>query len=79
MIVFKEIDLAIGFSVESYDLDRLTISVESSKNIRNSLNFVYEITQDSIENKEYKSAVLDQLLKLFIKDAGNEYMSITNC
>lgn len=79
MIVFKEIDLAIGFSVESYDLDRLTISVESSKNIRNSLNFVYEITQDSIENKEYKSAVLDQLLKLFIKHAGNEYMSITNC
>ena len=70
---------AIGFSIESYDLDRLTISVESSKNIRNSLNFVYEIAQDSIENKEYKSAVLDQLLKLFIKHAGNEYMSITNC
>ena len=70
---------AIGFSIESYDLDRLTISIESSKNIRDSLNFVYEIAQDSIENKEYKSAVLDQILKLFIKHAGNEYMSITNC
>ena len=70
---------ALGFCVESYDLDRLTKAIESSKDILKNLNFVYEIAQNYVVNKEYNSVLIDHILKLLIKHAKKEYMEITSC
>ena len=70
---------ALGFCVESYDLDRLTKAIESSKDIIKNLNFVYEIAQKYVVNKEYNAVLIDHILKLLIKHAQKEYMEITSC
>ena len=70
---------ALGFCVESYDLDRLTRAIESSKEIMKNINFVYEIAQNYVVNKEYNSVLIDHILKLLIKHARTEYMEITSC
>ena len=70
---------ALGFCVESYDLDRLTKAIESSKEIMKNINFVYEIAQNYVMNKEYNSFLVEHILKLLIKHAKNEYMEITSC
>ena len=70
---------ALGFCVESYDLDRLTKAIESSKEIMKNINFVYEIAQNYVVNKEYNSVLIDHILKLLIKHAKKEYMEITSC
>ena len=70
---------ALGFCVESYDLDRLTKAIESSKDIMKNLNFVYEISQNYVVNKEYNAVLIDHILKLLIKHAKKEYMEITSC
>ena len=70
---------ALGFCVESYDLDRLTKAIESSKEIMKNINFVYEIAQNYVVNKEYNSVLVDHILKLLIKHAKKEYMEITSC
>ena len=70
---------ALGFCVESYDLDRLTKAIEGSKEIMKNINFVYEISQNFVENKEYNSVLIDHILKLLIKHAKKEYMEITSC
>jgi 26S proteasome regulatory subunit N2 len=67
---------ALGFCVESYDLDRLTKAIESSKDIIKNLNFVYEIAQKYVVNKEYNAVLIDHILKLLIKHAQKEYMEI---
>ena len=70
---------AIGFCIESYDLDRLTKAIESSNEILKNLNFVYEIAQNYLTNKEYNTVLIDHILKLLIKHAKKEYMEITSC
>ena len=70
---------ALGFCVESYDLDRLTKAIESSKEIMKNINFVYEIAQNYVMNKEYNSFLVEHILKLLIKHAKTEYMEITSC
>ena len=70
---------AFGFCIESYDLDRLTKAIESSKDILKNLNFVYEIAQKYVVNKEYNAFLIDHILKLLIKHAKKEYMEITSC
>ena len=70
---------ALGFCVESYDLDRLTKAIESSKEIMKNINFVYEIAQNYVVNKEYSTVLMDHILKLLIKHAKKEYMEITSC
>ena len=70
---------ALGFCIESYDLDRLTIAIESSKEIMKNINFVYDIAQNYITNKEYNTVLIDHILKLLIKHAKKEYMEITSC
>ena len=70
---------ALGFCVESYDLDRLTKAIESSNEIMKNINFVYEIAQNYVVNKEYNSVLVDHILKLLIKHAKKEYMEITSC
>ena len=75
----KRLSQALGFCIESYDLDRLTKAIESSKNVLRNLNFVYEIAQNYIINKEYNAVLIDHILKLLIKHARKEYMEITSC
>ena len=75
----NRLDQALGFCVESYDLDRLTKAIESSKNILKNINFVYEITQNFVVNKEYNAVLIDHILKLLIKHAKTQYMEITSC
>ena len=70
---------ALGFCIESYDLDRLTKALESSKEIMKNINFVYEIAQNYVMNKEYNAVLIDHILKLLIKHARKEYMEITSC
>ena len=70
---------ALGFCIESYDLDRLTKAIESSKEIIKNLDFVYDIAQNYVVNKEYNSVLIDHILKLLIKHAKKEYMEITSC
>ena len=70
---------ALGFCIESYDLDRLTKAIESSKEIIKNINFVYEISQNYVVNKEYNAVLIDHILKLLIKHARKEYMEITSC
>ena len=70
---------ALGFCVESYDLDRLTKAIESSKDVLNNINFVYEISQNYVVNKEYNGVLVDHILKLLIRHAKKEYMEITSC
>ena len=70
---------AIGFCIESNDLDRLTKAIESSNEILKNLNFVYEIAQNYLTNKEYNTVLIDHILKLLIKHAKKEYMEITSC
>ena len=70
---------AIGFCIESYDLDRLTKVIENSSNPTESLNFVYELSQIFVDNKEYNEILLSQILKLYLKYAKENYMQITNC
>ena len=55
---------ALGFCVESYDLDRLTKAIESSKDIIKNLNFVYEIVQNYVVNKEYNANLIDHILQI---------------
>ena len=43
------------------------------------INFVYEIAQNYVVNKEYNSVLVDHILKLLIKHAKKEYMEITSC
>ena len=43
------------------------------------LNFVYEISQNYVVNKEYNAVLIDHILKLLIKHAKKEYMEITSC
>jgi hypothetical protein len=57
----------------------LVIALESSKNIRDKLRYLYEIALDLIENNEYKNAVLNVILRLYAKHANNQYVDITNC
>ena len=75
----NRLDQALGFCVESYHLDRLTKAIESSKNILKNINFVYEITQNFVVNKEYNAVLIDHILKLLIKHAKTQYMEITSC
>ena len=75
----KRLYQAIGFCIESYDLDRLTKAIESSNEILKNLNFVYEIAQNYLTNKEYNTVLIDHILKLLIKHAKKEYMEITSC
>ena len=70
---------ALGFCVESYDLNRLTIAIESSNEILKNINFVYDIAQNYVVNKDYKSVLVDHVLKLLIKHAKRGYMEITSC
>ena len=70
---------ALGFCIESYDLDRLTKAIESSKEILKNIGFVYDIAQNYVVNKEYNSVLIDHILKLLIKHAKKEYMEITSC
>ena len=70
---------ALGFCVESYDLNRLTIAIESSSEILKNINFVYDIAQNYVVNKDYKSVLVDHVLKLLIKHAKRGYMEITSC
>ena len=70
---------AFGFCIESYDLDRLTKAIESSNQILNNLNFVYDIAQNYVTNKEYSAALIEHILKLLLKYAKQEYMHITSC
>ena len=70
---------ALGFCVESYDLNRLTIAIESSDEILKNINFVYDIAQNYVVNKDYKSVLVDHVLKLLIKHAKRGYMEITSC
>ena len=46
---------ALGFCIESYDLDRLTKALESSKEIMKNINFVYEIAQNYVIKKKWKN------------------------
>ena len=75
----KRLYQALGFCIESYDLDRLTQAIESSNEILKNLNFVYEIAQNYLTNKEYNTVLIDHILKLLIKHAKKEYMEITSC
>ena len=75
----NRLNQALGFCIESYDLDRLTKAIESSKNVLKKLNFVYDIVQNYIINKEYNAVLIDHILKLLIKHARKEYMEITSC
>ena len=75
----NRLNQALGFCVESYDLDRLTKAIESSKDILRNINFVYEITQNYVVNKEYNAVLIDHILKLLIKHAKTQYMEITSC
>ena len=75
----NRLNQALGFCVESYDLDRLTKAIESSKDILRNINFVYEITQKYVVNKEYNAVLIDHILKLLIKHAKTQYMEITSC
>ena len=43
------------------------------------INFVYEIAQNYVMNKEYNAVLIDHILKLLIKHARKEYMEITSC
>ena len=43
------------------------------------INFVYDIAQNYITNKEYNTVLIDHILKLLIKHAKKEYMEITSC
>ena len=70
---------ALGFCIESYDLDRLTKAIESSQEILKNIGFVYDIAQNYVVNKEYNSVLIDHILKLLIKHAKKEYMEITSC
>ena len=69
----------IGFSVESFDLERLAVSIESTSLIKTNLKMLYDLIMDCVVNTEYKAAVLNQLLKLYIKHAGDEYLDISKC
>ena len=75
----KRLYQALGFCIESYDLDRLTLAIESSNEILKNLNFVYDIAQNYLTNKEYTTVLIDHILKLLIKHAKKEYMEITSC
>ena len=70
---------ALGFCVESYNLDKLTLALENSKDILKNINFVYDIAQNYVVNKEYNSVLIDHVLKLLIKHAKKEYIQITSC
>ncbi|MCQ2817937.1 MAG: HEAT repeat domain-containing protein [archaeon] len=75
----KEVFQAIDFCLESYDIKRLSNAVESTPNVIDNLKFLYQMADDFIINKEYKSAIFDEILKLYMKHAGEQYMDITNC
>ena len=75
----KFIAQAIGFSVESFDLDRLVQAIESTNLIEDNLNLLYDLIQDFIVNTEYKNAIVNVILKLYIKHAGKKYFDITKC
>ncbi len=75
----NEAPRAIGFAIESYDLDKLVKSVETCGEIGDNLDFVYELCQDFVDDIEYKNSLLEKLLELYIKHKKNEFMSITNC
>ena len=72
----KFIAQAIGFSVESFDLDRLVQAIESTNLIEDNLNLLYDLIQDFIVNTEYKNAIVNVILKLYIKHAGKKYFDI---
>ena len=40
------------------------------------INFVYEIAQNYVVNKEYSTVLMDHILKLLIKHAKKEYMEM---
>ena len=75
----KFIAQAIGFSIESFDLDRLVQSIEATNLIQGNLQLLYDLIQDFVVNTEYKNAIVNVILKLYIKHAGNQYFDITKC
>jgi 26S proteasome regulatory subunit N2 len=62
-----------------YKIQQLALSIESSDNIPETLKYVYQITQDLIVNNKYKNAILDVVLRLYVKHSNNSFVDITNC
>ena len=72
----KDYRQAIGMCIDSYDLGRIIIAVEKSDNMKAHLQHVYIISQNLIQNKTYKNALLQLILSLYQKYFPKEYHKI---
>lgn len=75
----KNFKQAIGMCVDSYDLGRLSFAIERSSDIPIYLEHVFEISQEVIQNKVYKNALVTLILDLYLKFADKEYEKIIEC
>ena len=65
--------------VDSYDLGRIAFAIERSNDVPAYLEHLFQISQDVIQNKVYKNALVTLILSLYIKLADKEYEKIIEC
>lgn len=77
----KEWYQAIGLALEARRLDVVERAiVEDSKDIEKKLNYTYKIAQDVIDSKEFRTDVLNLLVKLYERGDGKvDYYNLTKC
>lgn len=77
----QEWDQAIGLALEARRLDVVERAIQESGAIEAKLDYTYKITEDIIDSKEFRSAVLKMLVELYEKqgDGKVNYFNLTKC
>ncbi|CAI2379462.1 unnamed protein product [Moneuplotes crassus] len=76
-----EWDQAIGLALEARRLDVVEKAILQSGNIEEKLDYTYKISEDIIDNKEFRLAVLNLLVKLYEQQGEGKvnYFNLTKC
>ena len=53
--------------------------IQQSGSIVEKLKYTYEISQELIYNNDYRNDILQIILQIYAKNAGNQYLDITLC
>ncbi|KAL9644481.1 hypothetical protein ABK040_009347 [Willaertia magna] len=70
---------ALGIALESRRLDKLEQAIKLSPNVREMLNYTFDIAMNLIQIRDFRHSVLKSLVEIYKQSDKIDYFAVTQC
>ena len=71
---------ALGIAIESRRLDKIQQAIKISPNIKEMLNYTFDVAMNLIQLRDFRHSVLKALVDIYMEDKNNvDYFAVTQC